>query len=119
MHDNTSSAPPYVRVARAFALITIILSFLLSVLHLPVVASIAARRSGCAHSNAAKLAGMMWLFTGACGIVSMATFFSRRHNELLVDGSINHVFWDWSFGTFTAAWALALGVIAPLCFIAA
>jgi hypothetical protein len=119
VHDNTNSARGYVRVARAFAILLIVFSFSLSFIHLPIVAAIAGRRAGRAHSNNAKFAGMCWLFTAACGIISMSAFYDRRSRELLFDRSINHVFWDWSFGTFTAAWALALGLVAPLCFIAA
>ena len=117
VHVNASDAPEYVNAARAFALLLIIFAFISVFIN-----SVAAAKAGgvrASHTDAAKLAALFWTFTGCFGIVSMATFVSKRHDQLLTTAGINNVFWDWSMATFTAAWAASIAFIAPLCWIAA
>jgi hypothetical protein len=69
------------------------------------------------RSDLSRLAGMMAFFTGAVGVSAMASFVNNKNRQLLLAGA-NNVFYGWSFGVFTAAWAVMLGFVMPLLYIA-
>ena len=79
---------------------------------------VAMRRAGAraAKNTEAKLAGFMSMFAGFCGLITMSIFVAREPTwKGPLGGHVRHL--HWSYGLFTAAWALAV-VLAPLGFAA-
>jgi hypothetical protein len=79
-----------------------------------LVAVVRARKR--AHSELSKTAGLLFMLAGMCGVIAMSTFVGRTNESVL---GADSVFWSWSFGLFTAAWAAILGLVVPLCYIVA
>ena len=68
------------------------------------------------HSELSKSAAMVFIFAGLCGIIAMSSYVGKTNDTSL---GADNVFFNWSFGIFTAAWAITLGLVVPLCYIGA
>ena len=68
------------------------------------------------HSELSKSAGITFIFAGLCGVIAMSSYVGKTNDTSL---GADEVFYSWSFGLFTAAWATVLGLVVPLCYIMA
>ena len=93
--------------AQAFFFLFIFIEFIAAIMFFAAM-----RRAGsrAGRNPSAKAAGAVSMFAAWCGLISMAIFCAR---EPVADAGryVRHL--HWSFGLFTAGWALA-AVIAPL-----
>jgi hypothetical protein len=96
-----------VLLAQAFFFLFIFIEFIAAIMFFAAM-----RRAGsrAGRNPSAKAAGAVSMFAAWCGLISMAIFCAR---EPVADAGryVRHL--HWSFGLFTAGWALA-AVIAPL-----
>ena len=92
---------------QAFFLIFIFIEFIAGIMFLAAM-----RRAGsrAGRNPSAKAAGAVSMFASWCGLICMSIFVAKE--PVVSQGQyVRHL--HWSYGLFTAAWALA-AVIAPL-----
>jgi hypothetical protein len=112
LYVRPTAARPFQNAAQAFFLIFVIVTYIGAIIHLAALLRARKRR----HSELAKAAGLAFTLAGLCGVISMASFVGKTNDSTL---GADSVFYSWSFGLFTAAWATVLGLVVPLCYIAA
>ena len=106
------NARPFQNTAQAFYFGHIIFAYIACTVLL--VAVMRARKRQ--HSELSKTAGLIFIFAGMCGVIAMSSFVGKTNDSVLGASS---VFYSWSFGLFTAAWATILGLVVPLCYMVA